>query len=155
MKSLNVLIIAVLILSGLRLKAQEEDWRVKERTDILKADTSPDGKAVSRGEISVFQDERIAMLDSLKKLHPGKQSGYRVQIFFGKREEAFERKAEFMENHPDIPAYISYLAPNFRLRVGDFRTRLEAEKLKSQLDYSGCYIVKDKIELPTLKGEAE
>ena len=153
MKSLNVLLIGILILSGLRLKAQEENQRILDRRYMLKSDTTVKSKVVSQGEIKVYQDERITHLDSLKRLHPGKQSGYRVQIFFGDRKEALKRKAEFANSYPDIPAYISYLAPNFRLRVGDFRTRLEAEKLKNAMEYQGCYIVKDKIELPALSVE--
>lgn len=153
MKSLNVLLIGVLILSGLRLKAQEVSRRLDDRKYMLRTDTNTKRNVVSRGTIEVFQDERISRLDSLKRLNPGKPSGYRVQIFFGDRNKALERKADFIETYPDIPAYISYLAPNFRLRVGDFRTRLEAEKLKDELQYTGCYIVRDKIELPSLPTE--
>jgi hypothetical protein len=150
MKSINVLLIAVFILSGLRLKAQEDDRRLEDRKYMIRTDSSTRSNPITRGKIEVFQDDRIARLDSLKKEYPGKPSGFRVQIFFGNRKEALERKADFIESHPDIPAYISYLAPNFRLRVGDFRTRLEAERLKDTLDYTGCYIVRDKIELPDL-----
>lgn len=148
------IVLAILWLSGLCLKAQEDDWRVSERVDLVKADSSS-SEVTKRGVITVHQDVRITRLDSLKRKHPGLRSGYRVQIFFGDRSEALRRKAEFREEFPDLPAYISYLAPNFRLRVGDFRTRLEAEKLKRQIEenYSGCYIVRDKIELPALPGE--
>ncbi|HKK38826.1 MAG TPA: SPOR domain-containing protein [Cryomorphaceae bacterium] len=108
-----------------------------------------------KGKITVYEDERITELNQLKKEYPGHLDGYRVQIFFGKRSEALEQKARFSETHPELPAYISYLAPNFRLRVGDFRTKLEGEKLKKEIesDYPGCYLVKDKIELPALEKE--
>ncbi|MEM9053254.1 MAG: SPOR domain-containing protein [Bacteroidota bacterium] len=114
-----------------------------------------DSVRVKKGEINITQDERIEELDELRKKYPGTLNGYRVQIFFGKRELAIEQKAEFVESNPDVPTYISFLAPNFRLRVGDFRSRIEAEKLKSQIEkeYPGCYIVKDQIELPPLEKE--
>jgi len=145
-------LIGLFWLSGLCLKAQEDNWRLTERVDMIETNGDSSLKATTPGAITIFQDERIAKLDSLKRRHPGKQSGYRVQIFFGKRPEALKMKAEFQKSHSEVPAYISYLAPNFRLRVGDFRTRLEAEKLKREIDteYSGCYIVRDKIELPVL-----
>ena len=114
-----------------------------------------DSVRTKKGEINITQDERIEELDELRKKYPGTLNGYRVQIFFGKREPAIEQKAEFIESNPDVPTYISFLAPNFRLRVGDFRSRIEAEKLKSQIeaDYPGCYIVKDQIEFPPLEKE--
>lgn len=109
----------------------------------------------SHGEIDVIADGRINLLNQRKIDHPTKQDGYRVQIYFGNRNTARDRRADFVTRFPGHAAYISYLAPNFRLRVGDFRTRLESEKFKNEIAryYPGSYIVKDKIELPPLGGE--
>lgn len=78
--------------------------------------------------------------------------GYRVQIFLGDRKTAEDTKRAFLQKNPDVPAYLSWLAPNFRLRVGDLRTRLEAEHLLRDLKatYPGSYIVPDEIEMPRL-----
>ncbi|MBP7451013.1 MAG: SPOR domain-containing protein [Flavobacteriales bacterium] len=77
------------------------------------------------------------------------QQGFRVQIFLGDRRSAEETKRTFLQLNPDTPAYLSWLAPNFRLRVGDLRTRLEAEHLLRELKttYPGSYIVSDEIEM--------
>ena len=60
-----------------------------------------------------------------------------------------EAKRAFLQSSPDTPAYLSWLAPNWRLRIGDCRTRLEAERLLRDLRsaYPGCYIVPDQIEM--------
>jgi hypothetical protein len=78
--------------------------------------------------------------------------GYRVQIFLGDRRTAEDTKRSFLLKYPDTPAYLSWLAPNFRLRVGDLRTRLEAEHLLHELKvlYPGSYIVPDAIEPPRM-----
>ena len=78
--------------------------------------------------------------------------GYRVQIFLGDRRTAEDTKRSFLLKYPDTPAYLSWLAPNFRLRVGDLRTRLEAEHLLHELKalYPGSYIVPDAIEPPRI-----
>lgn len=104
------------------------------------------------GKISIHASQDILRLDSLKRLKPTLPDGYRVQIYFGKREGAQEKRAVFLRQYPETGAYISYLAPNFRLRVGDFRSRIEAEKFKQTLAFSfpGAYLVKDKIELPPI-----
>ena len=79
--------------------------------------------------------------------------GYRVQIHFGsQRTEANEIRTEFLKSYPDIGAYIIYQQPNFKIRVGDFRTRLEAMKLlkELQMQYSTAFIVRDDVKLPSL-----
>jgi hypothetical protein len=135
-------------------KAQEKDWRLyNDGADKPVERMTADDIQNNPGTVSFYMDKRIANLDSLKKLNPTGIEGYRVQIFFGDRDKAQDTRVDFLRAHPEMGAYISYLAPNFRLRVGDFRTRLESEKFKTELlqRYPGSYIVKDEIELPPLK----
>ena len=80
--------------------------------------------------------------------------GYRVQIYFNENKSvALGQKANFLSAYPEHKAYLDYLAPNYRVRVGNFKTKLEAEKLKQDLlsNYPTCIIIKDSIELPELK----
>ncbi len=108
------------------------------------------------GVVELHQD---ALLDSLidryarcNQEHSGIQ-GYRIQLFFGEREKAEKLKKEFERKLGDEEnAYIDYLAPNFRLRVGDFRTRIEAHRFLQKLGdgFGRSYIVRTRIELPDL-----
>lgn len=60
--------------------------------------------------------------------------GYRVQVFFGNdRKEAYNEQARFNSLYPELATYISYTQPNYRVKVGDFRTRAEAQKLITEL----------------------
>ena len=43
--------------------------------------------------------------------------------------KASEVKLDFNSRFPDIPAYLTYQQPNFKVRVGDFRNRYEAQKI--------------------------
>ena len=79
--------------------------------------------------------------------------GYRVQIYFNENKSvALGQKANFIAQYGEHKAYLDYLAPNYRVRVGNFRTKLEAEKLKQELlaNYPTCIIIKDNIELPAI-----
>ena len=78
--------------------------------------------------------------------------GYRVQIHLGSKTDAVKVRQTFLQRHPEVPAYLSYLAPNFRIRVGDLRDRMEAERLRQELraEFPGCYVVQDQIEAPAL-----
>ena len=104
------------------------------------------------GQLTVVEDPRIEQLMRLHAETKHVQKGYRVQIHLGDRRTAEETKRLFLQKYPDTPAYLSWLAPNFRLRVGDLRTRLEAEHLLRQLraEFPGSYIVPDEIEPPRL-----
>ena len=76
--------------------------------------------------------------------------GYRVQIasFSGinSKTSAFSLRERFMTDYPAIQAYIIYDEPNFKVKVGDFRTRLEAYAFLQEIKevYKG-YIIKDNI----------
>lgn len=122
-----------------------------ERAPLRLPTDTPD-VAARPGDVDLIQDARITALmdDFAKRKHALK--GYRVQIHLGDRQAAEEIRRSFLVKHPDTPAYLSYLAPNFRVRVGDVRTRLEAEKLKQSFKdtYPGAYIVTDEIEMPRL-----
>lgn len=77
--------------------------------------------------------------------------GYRIQVFSDGGNNAKERAQKLMveinESHPDIPVYLSYQQPNFKVRCGNFRTKAEAKKYQTTIckTYPGCFIVKDLI----------
>jgi hypothetical protein len=77
--------------------------------------------------------------------------GYRVQICFDSDKNLVDQmRAKFISQYPKIDTYITFDAPNFNLKVGDFRTQIEAEKLKEKIiaDYSITIIHKELINLP-------
>lgn len=99
-------------------------------------------------DIIILQQKYVA-LNKLKQSIPG----YRIQIHFGnEREKAREIKTKFLQEFPDIPAYDSYQSPNFRVRVGDYRSKLEAAGYLSQISaqFPSSFIVSDKIKYPKL-----
>ena len=82
--------------------------------------------------------------------------GYRIQIFFdsglNSSDRAKQSRDEFALKFPEIPAYVSWKAPNYRVRVGDFRTRLEAERTLQiiMIDYPSAWVSKDEINFPII-----
>ncbi len=112
--------------------------------------------------ISKVRPQQDARLDSMLNWHiennlkKGGVDGFRVEIFFSSapnaKEKALEIKREFLTRFPDIDVYIKFNAPDFKVRVGDFRTKNEALKLKKKLDnkYPKSFIVPDLIKFPEL-----
>lgn len=82
--------------------------------------------------------------------------GYRIQIFFDSGNNSKTRGQTvyetFSARYPDIPAYLTFKAPNYKVRVGNFRTRLDAVRFLQEIlpDYPGAYVVADQIHLPTV-----
>ncbi|MBQ1752687.1 MAG: SPOR domain-containing protein [Paludibacteraceae bacterium] len=93
--------------------------------------------AQDRGTITINQSEQ---LDSLVYRNTASQpqsqqgvttQGFRVQIYSSNRNQsaktgAFKIEKEFTESFPDTHAYITYTAPFWKVRVGDFSTYYEA-----------------------------
>ncbi|RZK82319.1 MAG: SPOR domain-containing protein [Pedobacter sp.] len=81
------------------------------------------------------------------------QMGYRVQVFYGSdRRQVFNQQSKFNSLYPAHNTYITYKQPNYYLRVGDFRTRMEAQRLMSELrtSFPTLFIFREKINAPSL-----
>jgi len=81
--------------------------------------------------VVVHEDPRIDLIvhKPAPKHFSGKASGYRIQIYNGNdRDEANKIKLNFMQLYPETRAYLTYHNPQFRVRVGDFRTRKAASE---------------------------
>lgn len=112
--------------------------------------------AQTRGKVEVVKDPRIDTLIA-KRAELNKATGinqvmgFRVQVFTGPdRRNAYNAQAKFQQEFPDIRSYIIYNEPNFKVRAGDFRTRIEAEKLQNELKkwFPGTFIISEKINPP-------
>jgi hypothetical protein len=119
--------------------------------------------AQERGKVEVVKDPKVDSLiqDYLVEKKAGTPAnvpagnaapvstdGFRVQIYSGaQRQAAYDAQAKFQEKFPDQRTYISYSEPYFKVHVGDFRTRLEAEKMAHDLKpwFSGLFIVQEKV----------
>ena len=126
---------------------------------ILFAATASIAFAQSNGSVNVSQDDRIESLISkqrqLYKLDSS-FSGYRIHIFMEIGNEALKHaedvKKQFERAFPDIPIYLTYAEPYFRLRAGDFRNRVEAEKCLRRIKpkFKEAFVTADMIYRPKL-----
>lgn len=89
----------------------------------------------------------------------GQYKGYRIQVLStNRREEAFKVKADLMATFSDQKSYIIFQSPNFKVRIGNFLKRSEAENFRKQLVYvypQGGYIVEDAVEYTEKKEDVE
>jgi len=111
------------------------------------------------GSLVVIQDNRLdSLLWLQEQLFKENQylEGFRIQVFMESGNDAVNHAHELIgklsEEYPQWKAYLSYGQPYYRVRIGDFRNRLEAEAALQQLsrNYKQAFITRDQIAFPEL-----
>lgn len=100
-----------------------------------------------------------ARIDTLLKLHVLQNekfpviSGYRIQIYKESGNTALDKALtirDIFEKRYNVPGYITFNEPYYRVRVGDFRTRLDAIRFLTKIKraYPLAWEIKDDIQIP-------
>ena len=111
----------------------------------------------TKGEIISINQKGVDKLVSkykqiLKKT--GGVEGWRIQLIFkDQKEEILPYQIKFTNLYPEIPVQIAFDSPNYKLTVGNFRTRNEALKIKHQIskNFPAAYPVPEIINFYQLK----
>ena len=152
----KILILLLLLVSGVTLRAQEY------RVDSLRA-SEVDSTLVGRSILSVLGggvtvNQSPSMRAAFDRYLAGnaakKMSGYRIRVYFDNgqsarnRSEAIARTISY--SFPGIGVYRTFASPNFKVSVGDFRTKDEALKVYQALKatYPTALILKETINYP-------
>jgi len=104
----------------------------------------------------IVRDPRVDMLVS-KHVQANQavrtMDGFRIQIFSdsgnNSKNKAQAAQEEFQGKFQGPAVYLSFKSPNYRVRVGDFRTRLDAQRFLNEIsaDYPNAFIITDQINL--------
>lgn len=129
--------------------------------DTLKAvlpPPPPDAETPHTGDESIYSGN-VLPVDPVRTrpvyrglIHSGR--GFRVQIYSGSdRAKAIAAKSNFMRVFPNIRTYLSYSAPQFKVKVGDYKSRKEAADMARVLRtfFKPVMIVPDVIVVNSLK----
>jgi len=119
------------------------------------------GSFAQKGNVQIIKDTKLdALIEKQSEVIPPATNpqidGYRIQLFFDSDKSKLNAgRASFIAKFPKIDTYTTYNAPNFFLKAGDFRTRLEAEKIKAEIEaeFPTSFIVKESINLPRLDND--
>jgi len=105
----------------------------------------------------IIQDPRVELL--VKKHIQINQvlntmDGFRIQVFsesgVNSKNKAQSVRDEFQVIYPAMGVYLSFKSPNYKVRIGDFRTKLDAQRFLIEIsaDYPNAFIIADQINLP-------
>lgn len=136
--------VSIFLFSAITGAFSQEEKATSERSEYSIFDllSQPQG-----GVISISQPYKIKALVGSPKRESAPVSAparttrsvaaYRIQAYMGNtaqsKQEVNRRKAIIQRAFPGIPCYISYRAPFWTLKIGDFSNREEAESLLKEL----------------------
>jgi hypothetical protein len=121
------------------------------RTGVMKQADSGGVVVVKDPRIDQLVRKQIAINEETTRESRSKVPGFRIQVINSPdRSKVFVAKGKIYQEFPDMKPYLMYQAPNYKLKVGNFKTQEEAEdavKQLSRLFPSGLYIIRDIIEI--------
>ena len=97
------------------------------------------------GTVIIEQDAQIDKLLEYKKDIKTVET-YKIQVFSGNRSSAEKVRLEFRNSYGQWPVNMEYSTPNYKIWVGNFRSRLEADRalLRIKKNYGNAFIFKPK-----------
>lgn len=156
---------SLIVICFCTLAMAQVSWAGKENKEIgenvmLEQDSV---NGVASG-LTIVADPRVSELVEMHReesLRKKGLDGFRIQIYSGSgdnsKQEAYKVKSNFLSLYPSIEVYIVFQAPEFKVRVGNFRDKSEALATKEliQKHYPSPFIVEDFISFPEIKTEKE
>ncbi len=151
MYSMNIFPIIVICLATLNLQAQTSYHKAKRDSTGVVVHKDP------RIDILVKKQAQIneATTRDMRKT----AKGYRLLVInTNKRDEAIAAKTRVYTYFPELKAYLIYQSPYFKVKVGNFKDRKEADDFRQQLTRHfprGVFIINDIIEIKPEKMREE
>lgn len=117
-------------------KPYAEDLSVNRPKILIQADTVKKTPVTDSVPIDVKPKKNVnakvdAILDSIDRFNLTRKfiDGYTLQVYSGqKREDAMNAKQKIIADTPDLTANLQYVQPKFRVTIGSYFTKLEAQK---------------------------
>ena len=110
--------------------------------------------AQQQSSVNIHQSDAISRLlvkhIQVNKYHPWVE-GYRIQLYsisgVNSRDKANAFMAKFLLRHKNEEVYIVYHSPYYKVRLGDFRAKIEALSYLQTIkkEYPSGFVVVDKI----------
>lgn len=106
-----------------------------------------------KGKVTVIADTKVdALVEKHIEFNKKKKTiqGYRILIASlsgnNSKSSAFRIRDTFLQEYPDVGAYIVFEEPNFKVKVGDYKNRLEAFAFYQQIKGNyPCTIIQDNV----------
>ncbi len=150
----SILLFCLIVGFSIITLSQENNIEIKTKSIFEVLDSS-----VGYSEVKINQDDYIKelIIEHIKQnQEQNGVPGYRINIFFDSgydrygidaRTRARAVKDTFDVYYSYIASYLKYETPNYKVYVGDFRTKTDATKILKEIEryYPKAFIVNDRI----------
>jgi len=97
--------------------------------------------------LTLTQDPKFEqLLNDKRKINTSLTTNdtYKIQIYSGKSEDAKKTLTDFKREYTDIDGTIIFNTPNYKVLVGNFKTRIEAERNLAEIrkKYKSVFLIK-------------
>lgn len=141
----------IILMVGLSLSTIAQEDNLSKEAAIIARETVKD-TVIPRVQYQIdgLTSRYLEFTDSLDR-EKLKNQGFRIQIYSNSgpaaRENAVKQQSEFLKLHQTTPSYTKWSYPNWVVRVGDFRTKLEALEFHLAIRelYPASFIIGDEI----------
>ena len=95
------------------------------------------------GNTTINADPNIKSLLT-SKFTEENNSNYKIQLYYGSLNKAHAVLSKFNSKHSEWPGKIEYETPNYKVWVGNYQTRIEADKAMIQIskNFPSAFIFK-------------
>ena len=123
--------------------SQDSTWKKKSDSNSVIVHKDP--------RLDLLVKKQAEINEEISRNARKNMKGFRLLVInTNSREEAIAAKTKVYSNFPELKAYLIYQAPYFRLKVGNFKDRDEAEDYQKKLNKyfpKGVFIMNDIIEV--------
>ena len=158
-------LLLMLCVPALALRGQNFEEEGTDEIEHTGLETQVDSTLIGRDIFSALPEQIVVRQSPAIRSALNKQvnanaekgySGFRIRLYFASSRTAREESAavirRFNTMYPYIQAYRTYASPNFKVTVGNFRTRLDAEAFLRRIsgDFPDAFIVRERFKYPSI-----
>ena len=154
-----IIVLFLMVLTPIAF-TQNEWWKSEsEKKNQDKKISTEEPEDIQPGKITVVKSPSVDKIIKFKSatIPPNMgpiMDGYRIQLFFDQDRNAVDKaRSTALNMDGETSTYIEYKAPNYLLLLGDYRSQLEAEKVRAAMvsNFPEAIVIEDKIHLPRIK----
>ncbi|CAM1368253.1 Sporulation related domain-containing protein [Tenacibaculum sediminilitoris] len=85
----------------------------------------------------------ISLIEKKRAYNKNNGTGYRIQLYNGQERQARSLRNRFQIEYPGIYTKLTYKAPEWKIQVGNYKTRLHADRALNKIreKFSGAIVV--------------
>ncbi len=130
----------------------QEDWQYKNNDLVnAKMNRTQNGEYKPGGYVNIYIPSNVDALVSKHRYisqQEDKMDGWRIQLMQATdRNIVYSTRGRFASIYPKTEVYLDYKQPYFKLRVGNFKSRMDAYRflLSIREDFDRAFLVQEKI----------